>query len=92
MDWVSIATSVIPMVIGIFGSGPWGLIGGLVGLAVAGGGIMYLLKKVNDKRDASDLEDGGAKTGQDAVDMRNQSDENRDYMDKQFEKFKEGDE
>ena len=90
MDWMSIATSVIPGIISIFGSGPWGLAGGLIGLAVAGGGIMYLISRANRLRDDSDLEHGGAHTGQVAVDLRNQANNNREFTEREREKFERG--
>lgn len=87
MKYIDSILAFLPSLISIFGSGPWGLIGGAVAILAGIVGVGYFINKVNKERDKADLESGGSSVGENAVDLRNQANSNRDYMEKEKEEI-----
>ena len=87
-NWSSIISGLPSLLMGLAGAGPWGIAAMVLGIVAMLGGAGFLIAKFNGKIDASDLERGGADVGETAVDLRNQADSNRQWMDKEREAIK----
>lgn len=90
MDWTKIIGIIIGFIGSLASSGPWGL--AAMGLGGAGllGAIYFLIKKNNSRVDKGDFERAGEVSGKEAMDLRNQAEANRDWLEKETKEFKEG--
>jgi hypothetical protein len=81
MNWTDLIGA-LPGLLGLLaGSGPYGIAAMVLGGGALYGVVWYFVKKMNEKVDAGDLARGGADAGNTAVDLKNQADANRAYVD-----------
>jgi hypothetical protein len=74
-------------VMGLAGTGPWGIGAMIAGLLALVGAAAYYIAKANKQTDASELDQGGADAGITAQALKNQADQNRDFEKRAREDF-----
>ena len=80
MKWTDILSLAVGLMGSLSGAGPWGIGAMVLGLGGLGFFANRLIRQFNAGVDADDDARAGADAGETAQDLKNQADDNRDYM------------
>lgn len=81
MNWTDLLQALPGLISMLASAGPYGLVAMVLGGGALYAALWYFVRKMNEKVDASDLARGGADAGETSVDLKNQADANRAYVD-----------